>query len=376
MSVVASSTAASTPVRFLSTSEVLKIVDESDTLYNIVFSLEDLADVNSANTAGRLFPLSVQPIESPWRIQKNDGSTEIIEFPFSPEALKMINEAESHFTGKRYLQAVAAYQSLLKQFPECYLGYAHLGDTYFVTQQYEKAIECFDKAIAINPLDHRTFFYKADALMCLGRCAEAKTAYIHSLSLRPRYPFALANLRHYAKTLNIEVRTDLFQPRAVVGPDKNNGVAVHAAKEPHPALWLSYAATKAVWLGEPSHRQQMIRESEYRWSSVEEMEALLNLTATYQSLKQDGKIQADQRLDILADVIETRHLEDFIHYEVASRMCPHIMLTLPEQARQSMREFIAKYVIVSVPSQPVEKGNQTVAVTPTVAVGSDCLAGS
>ena len=361
VSVMADTAQTNTPKRFLSTAEVLKIVEQSDTLYNITFTLKGLMDVNSTSTADRLFPLSVRPIEYPWRMQKEDGSTEIVEFPFSPEAWKMIEEAEAHFKSKRYSQAMTCYRSIIDRFPDCYLAYTHLGDAYFMTKQYQKAVEYFDKSIEINPLDHRVFFYKADALMSLGRHDEAKEAYIHSLSLRPQYPFALAALQYHAGTLGIEVRTDLFQPQAIVKPEKDKAVAVYVAKEPHPALWLSYAATKAIWLGEPSHRQEMTGNSTYGWSALEEMESLLNLAETYQSLKQEGKIPADSRLELLGEIIEAKDLDAFVHYEIAARMCPHIMLTFPEEARQSMREFIVKYVVVSLPTQPAEGADRRVA---------------
>ena len=361
VSVVAGPAQTSTPRRFLSTAEVLKIVEESDTRYNISFSMKDLADVNSTNTADTLFPLSVRPIEYPWRVQKEDGSTEIVEFPFSPEAWKMIEEAEAHFTAKRFSQAMTGYRNIIDRFPDCYLAYTHLGDAYFMTQQFEKALEYFDKSIAINPLDHRVFFYKADALMRLGRHDEAKAAYIHSLSLRPQYPFALAALRHYTQTLDIEVRTDLFRPRAIVKPDKDNAVAVYVDQDPHPALWLSYAATKALWLGEPSHRQEMTGNSTYQWSDFEEVESLVNLAETYELLTRDGKIPVDPVLELLGEIIKAQDLDDFIRYEIASRMCPHIMLTFPEEARQSMREFISKYIVVSTPTPPIEGENRRVA---------------
>ncbi len=357
---VLSSPPAGAPERFLSTAQVLKIVKESDTVYNIVFSMEGLEDVNSVTTADKLFPLSVRPIEYPWRTRKEDGAAELVEFPLSSEARLMIEEAESHFRTRRYPQALLSYQNIIDRYPDCCLAYAHLGDTYYVMRQFHKALEYFDKSIEINPLDHRVFFYKGDALMHLGRHDEAKAAYVHSLSLRPRYPFALAALRHWDKTLNIEVRTDLFRPRAILKPEEG-AVALYIDKEPHLALWLSYAATKAIWLGEPSHREKMTGNPTYCWSALEEMESLLNLVATYHSLRRDGKIPPDPRLDLLETVVEARDLYWFVHYEIAARMCPHITLTFTEEARQSLREFIAKYVVVAVRKEPVKKANEVVA---------------
>ncbi len=359
-SVVAGPADANAPRRFLTPPEVAKIVEQSEVMYRIIIGMKSLEDVNPANTADKLFPLSVRPITYAWRVQKEDGSTEITEFRLDAEAKKLLDEAESHFASERFPQAIQSYQNLIDQFPDVPLAYTHLGDCYFRMGQYNRAIEYFDIGIGLNPCDHRVFLYKADALMQLGRQDEAKAAYIHSLSLQPRYWLALANLRHFADILSVEVRTDLFCPRAVVRPE-GDAIGVYVDNQQPIALWLSYALTKAVWLGEPSHRQQMTGNSTYRWSVLEEMESLVNLIATYKSLKQDAMIHPDPKLDLLETIVDAGDLVNFIYYEIASRMCPHFTLTLTEEARQSLREFIAKYVVVSTPKHPVDEGNQRVA---------------
>ncbi len=359
-SVVAGPADANAPRRFLTPPEVVKIVEQSEVMYQIIIGMKSLADVNPANTTDKLFPLSVRPIECPWRLEKEDGSTEIIEFPFTPAAWKLIDEAETYFRSRQFPQAIRSCQKVVDQFPDCYLAYAHLGDCYYQMKLYDRALEYFDIAIGLNPWDHRTFVYRADALINLGRPDEAKAAYIHSLSLNPRYWLALANLQHLADQLGVEVRKDLFQPQAFVRPE-NDEIAVYVSDRQPIEFWLAYALVKAIWLGEPWHRQEMIGDSTYKWSSVEETEALLNLIAIYRSSKQDGRVRPDPKLDLLETIVDAGDLVNFIYYEIASRMCPHFTLTLTEEARQSLREFIAKYVVVAMPKHPVEEGNQRVA---------------
>jgi tetratricopeptide (TPR) repeat protein len=346
--------------RMLTVPEIMKIINESPVEYKIICPIQGLEDVNTANTADRLFPLSVRPITSPVRVEKEDGSTEIIEMPLSPEGQKILDEAEAHFVAGRFPEAILDYQRLIDLCPDCYLAYAHLGDSYFRMRKFEKAIGYFDTAISLNPCDHRTFVYKGDALMNLGRLDAARAAYIHSLSLCPRYWLALANLRHCADKLGVEVRTDLFRPGVIVRPE-DKAIAVYVDDREPLALWLAYGLTKAVWRGEPSHRTPILGDPNYRWTVAEELESLRNLLVTYEMLKHDGKMAPDPRLDRLEVIAADGHLVDFIFYEIASRMCPHITLTLPEEARQSLREFIAKYVVVSVSQEPVKKANEVVA---------------
>jgi tetratricopeptide (TPR) repeat protein len=347
--------------RLLSPPEIMEIVEKSDTLYNIAYSMEELENVNPANTAENLFPLSVQPLQNPWQIRKEDGSHELAEFAFSTEMATMFDEAESLFASQQYPEAIRSYQKIVNRFPDCPLAYAHLGDSYFKMKHYEKALRYFDKAIQLNPLDHRTFVYKADSLIELGRPAEAKAAYIHALSLRPRYWLAMANLRHLADTLGIEIRTDLFQPKVFVRREKD-GIGVYISDEESLKVWLPYALVKAIWLGEPSHRNPQTDNSTYTWSSVEEAEALFNLIAVYKTLKHLDATKPDPKLDLLEKISDADDLPSFVLYEIASRMTPHITLTLPEDVRQSLREFIAKYVVVSTsPDKRANEANSTVA---------------
>jgi hypothetical protein len=82
-------------------------------------------------------------------------------------------------------------------------------------------------------------------------------------------------------------------------------------------------------------------------------------------LKHDGKMAPDPHLDRLVEITTGGHLVDFIWYEIASRMCPYATLGLPEEMRQSIREFIAAYVVVPAP-RPAEKANEVVAAEVTV----------
>lgn len=341
----------------LSPPEILEIVEKSDVMYEIVCPMKDLPNVNPANTIKSLFPLSVRLAEHPCRITKTDGTTMFAEYTFSQEISTMFDEAEAFFVSQRYPEAIRSYQKIIDRFPDCYLAYSHLGDSYYRMKRYRKAIGCFDQAIEINPFDHRTFLYKADALMYLGRLGKAKAAYIHALSLRPRYWLALANLQHLADKFGIEVRTDLFQPKVYVRREKD-AIGVYISDKQSLNLWLSYALVKAIWLGEPSHRDPRTDDSTHAWSSLEEEEALCNLLATYKALKHLDATEPDPGLDLLERIADAGDLNSFVLYEVASRMNPQVTLTLPEEARQSVREFIAKYIVVSAPQdkQPDDAG--------------------
>ena len=358
---VAAPSKSSATKRFLVPSEIVEIVEKSDTYYEISLSMEGLENVNPTNTTESLFPLSVRPMEHPWRTPTEDGSYKLAEYAFNEELTTMFNEAESLFVDGRFPEAMRSYQKIIDRFPDCYIAYSHLGDCHYRTRQYKRAIEFLDRAIELNPFDHRAFLYKADALANLNQLKEAKAAYIHSLSLRPRYWLAMANVQHLSGKLGVEVRTDLFQPKVFV-QRKGNRIGVYFSDESSVKLWLAYALVKAVWLGEPSHRQYHIGSAAPGWSMTEETEALLNLVTVYESLKQTEKIKPDPRLDLLLKIVDTGDLSCFIAYEIASRINPNFTLTVSEDIRQSLREFIAKYVVV-----PASQDENVTGANPMVA---------
>jgi tetratricopeptide (TPR) repeat protein len=332
--------------QYLTPPEVVKIIEESETLYRIDTSLDGLAGVNPENTIDTLFPLSTRRFDFPWVVCRDDGAFEVTTFPFDPEAMKALEKAEEHFVRKQYGQAVPYYLEAIRLDPEFYLAYAHLGDCYFMTGQFAVAQGYFDKAIECNPYDHRTFFYRANALRNQGRPEEALADYVHSLSIYPRYPVAMAVLWRCRAELGIAVRKDLFRPRVVVRQD-GDAIAVYiGGDEGDVKVWMLYGLTKALWLGEPTHREKMLGESEHNWSSVEEKECLLNLMLTYEGFLDEGTIEPDENLDRLIKILEDGYLNSFILYEIASRLNPHITLIQPEEVREHLREFIRKYVTV------------------------------
>jgi len=331
--------------RLLTAKEILEIVEKSPTTYTIGF-MKDLENVNPASITESLFPLSVRPMQHPWRKTTEDGSYELAEYAFNEELTEMFHEAESLFECEQFPEAIRSYRKIIDRYPDCYIAHSHLGDCYYRTKQYREAIDFLDRAIELNPFDHRSFLYKADALAHLNRLEEARAAYIHSLSLHPRYWLALANLQQLSEKLGVEVRTSLFRPKALVRQE-SACIGVYFSDESSLKVWLSYALVKAVWLGEPSHRKYHTGRSAPGWSATEETEALVNLVTTYESLRHIGEAKPDPELDLLVEIIDAGDLSCFIGYEIASRIDPNITLTVSEDARRSLREFIGKYVVMS-----------------------------
>jgi serine/threonine-protein kinase len=82
--------------------------------------------------------------------------------------------------------------------PTSWSGFNRLGTLYFLSSRYEKAVEAYRRAIALNPDVARMHFNLGAALLRLGRFEEARAALDESIRISP-VPLAFSNLgvAHY-----------------------------------------------------------------------------------------------------------------------------------------------------------------------------------
>ena len=84
-------------------------------------------------------------------------------------------------------------------FPVLYLGsilavyYYNKGLTFFLVQEYEKAIVSFDKAIEINPKDPRAYNLKGISLFDSHKPKDAIDAYEEAIKVDPKFIHSYIN---------------------------------------------------------------------------------------------------------------------------------------------------------------------------------------
>ncbi len=60
------------------------------------------------------------------------------------------------------------------------------GMNYFMSGQFQEAVDVFDKLIANNPKDHESFYYKGECLMALGKHKEALSCFDEAMNLNKK----------------------------------------------------------------------------------------------------------------------------------------------------------------------------------------------
>ena len=111
-----------------------------------------------------------------------------------PEAVHLFQETVSHHQAKRFQQAQAGYDQILRQFPK-HADSLHLrGLLAYQLGHYELAFESIQRAIDVDPTKALYFYNLALVLEKQDRWKEGIHAYRQALELNPSYVETYANL--------------------------------------------------------------------------------------------------------------------------------------------------------------------------------------
>ncbi|MDI6605274.1 MAG: hypothetical protein QME35_09090 [Thermoanaerobacteraceae bacterium] len=86
---------------------------------------------------------------------------------------KKAQEGYNAFLNKKYDDAIAIEDEVLKEDPNCYTAYSVKGITLCYSHDYEEGSKYIDKALSINPNDYLARFNKALSLELYGHYDEA-----------------------------------------------------------------------------------------------------------------------------------------------------------------------------------------------------------
>ncbi len=330
---------------FLAPKEILERMKDSPVHYEIVAGSTQKVPVSEFGAV--LWPAARPRIDRPVVEKDASGKPSVHAFSIGRKAADALERAEKLFGWRRYAEAAEGYERAVVLEPTCYVCLMHWGDCALFENDAAKAVTLYERAIALNPNEYQAFFFKGDALYKLRRFMEARTAYVEALLLRPSHQVLVEHLLHLTQQLQATVHDEPLQPQAMA---KTDGAGVRVAGDAESIHWMAYALCKALWLGEPSHREEMSGSREKRWSVLEERECLANLYATYSSNRTDGKVKREPALDRLADAFQAGFIDEFILYEIAPRIDPHITLVLEDSEKARVREYIQRFVLVPWPA--------------------------
>ena len=234
------------------------------------------------------------------------------------------------------------YLKATKKYPKCYLAFSSLGDTYYFEGDAVQALALYEHSLELNPYDFLGHFYKANTLFKLARFDQARREYLSALAMKPHRESITRTVRDRVPNLGESFTDRPFMPRALARQEDGHIGIYSSLSAPH---WMTYGLCKAVWIGEPGHREARTSNTEHVWSLIEERQCLLSMLEMYYSLREEDEIDPDPDLERIFSVAESGMLDGFILYEIAYRMYGDIMLLYPDQMMEKVSEYVSLHVL-------------------------------
>ncbi len=269
----------------------------------------------------------------------DNGSRSLTSYQLSPVAKKVLEEAEPLFQANDYKQALAIYLDAVSKDPKCYVLYLSIGDCYLFSGNPVAALENYDKAIELNADDYHGYWFRASALLDLGKPEEARHAYARALAMSPGKPSLLKAINASSSRLGIHAREELFHPQAMARPEGDAYVVYFVDT----TYWWLYGMCRAVWLAEEGHRMELTGKPEHKWTSTEELECTFILLMRYRT-ERDKEGAREPQLDFLLEIFDSEQLDAFVNYDFASRVTSDYAILLDDKSQEKMTKFVEQFV--------------------------------
>jgi tetratricopeptide (TPR) repeat protein len=326
---------------FLSAGQMIKLMEASPRHYELAAE-ENAYEQWAQQNAAISWPEGQAPIDMVAVTPGPNGHPRVEPYPEPPEATAALAKVEPLFEAKDWSAAEKGYAEVAAKFPGDYAAFLDWGDASLFGGKPEAALAHYDKAIALNPADHRGWYFRGNALAKLGRKKDALESYVQALARRPGNTTMLLGLEPAAEQLGYQVRPRSMLPRARVTAE-GDGARIATAGTP---WWMGWGVCKALWLGEADHRKAMTGAEKHVFTAVEEQECLANLIAIYRLEQKSKKSPAEPALDRLAAVSDAKLLNGYIVWEIASRISPNVYLQQAPDLQRQVEEYVRRFILV------------------------------
>ncbi|HEX8697390.1 MAG TPA: tetratricopeptide repeat protein [Myxococcaceae bacterium] len=323
---------------YLSPEQIVERLESSKAKYRV-----EPDDSPPGGAADALWPLGIEPVDVPQVVVK-DGRRVVQRWPLEPKLEALMAQAVEHYEAKRYSEAEKISRQLLAQCPDCYLGFEYLGQIALARGAPSAALEYFRQAARLNPDDSRLHEGMGSALVRLGRLSEAREALAWALVLSPRDPHLRKQLRNL-EGVGLVFKGDVLIPRGMAYQKGEDMIILYDPL--YGPAWLAFGACKALWHMDPAHRQEMTGKTEHYFNSAEDYECV-SAAALVHEAQRAGTVAGpvDSTLDRLLDVIRDDLFSQMVLFETMARIHPQITLTLDDESRKRMWQFVLKHVLV------------------------------
>ncbi len=306
-------------------SEIVSIMERSKLSYQI-----DELDKTTFKTVPN------QAIERGILVQNANGMG-LKPYPISKhkEYIKNKKKGDSKFKSKKYKKAIKFYKRAMNEYPEDILLLLKIGESYNNKKQYKEALKWYDKAKKINDYDFEIYRLTAESLLKQKKFERAKQQIV-TAHLLNRNDVSLKNrMIEILSKQSIPYKDWTMIPQYKLAKNRNK-VDIRYGN----AVWLAYSAVIALWKYEAGYKESMEKISNKTAEIIMIKEALLNALIVYEN--ESIKVDKEPAFELLGKVIDGKHLDNFILYELIGVENPIRLCALPSESLKSLVEYITE----------------------------------
>ena len=262
-------------------------------------------------------------------------------YSHNPEAEQAMLAGERAFQHHQWEEAIVCYDRALAVEPNLYEAVLFKGDAYLHQGSADQALACYREAVDLDPDRETAFRYWGNTLLKQGDSQAALDRYLEAIVAEPYSRVAWERgLMRWSEATGADLRIPKIDP-----PTSLEGDNIQVDPDaPTMAAWLTYGLTRAVWKNEKFGRQYPGQP--YRHSLAEEVEALTSVVKVADELQASGKLSAtDPDLELVRELHQKGLLEAFI---LLTRPDRGIALDYEDYRRANrarLVEFLRLYVV-------------------------------
>jgi len=321
--------------------EFFKILEKSPVKYTIS-QVEDLTPFNLVEHSME----SDQISQFHRIIVDTNKEKSLIEDVPKGKIAELYEKAAHELQQQNFLEVRKLYEEALSLDSTYFKTWTNLGDTYYLTGDYEEAERLMKKALTLNEIGYQEYFFLADIYDRMHRSDEAIDAIAHAYMLNKNSLNVQRAVNRLLDNNGFRLREDrLVFPFQI----KRTGISECEIqlRKADGLNWMGMANCMACWEMEPQFHDRLVSEDRLNATMDMYRECLANQGVIMAGRKNKGE-PLSKTEELLTDALLNHYINPIIYWEIMAGEVPRLMLLLPAETREQIVEYIKKYVFEKV----------------------------
>lgn len=322
---------------FHTLADIIKTMEQSEIIYTYDMAMAVEGSIVDETVRTSRMLLDYYKLDIP-----QDGSIALIIDSSTQEVAEKWPEVKKFVEVGELDKAIECYQEAIALEPDYFKTYTFLGNIYYMQGDYRNAKQNFLKAISLNVIDYQAYHFLGDTYSVLGNTVRAKYYLTYAFMLNKNNPFLRMSLRALLEKENKTIRENRLSIPAKIEVVNDKTARLVFQKEGG-GNWIALVTCLACWKMEPSFKKLLTEDDPLNLTMYKE--GLVNqMVFTEENIKANRDISATEQS--LHDAIKDGYLNAILFWEIGASIIPEVILLLPQEEKEKIIEYIEKYVFI------------------------------